>query len=140
MDRFKLNICILNTSLLLFHRYVFVLRVTSSLEFEWSTPAWIHALVQGHAYSIHLCDRTIEVSLEVPMCTQALADVSRAPVLGMQLNRGVVSYVLGVKEHVADCGSLFVDLERVSSEDDSFGDDTLSIGVHERARCYKLGT
>lgn len=74
------------------------------------------------------------------MCTQALADVSRAPMFGVQLHRGIVPYILGVKEHVPDCGSLFVDFEWVPGEDDPFGDNTLSVGVHERARCYKFGT
>lgn len=92
------------------------------------------------------------------MRAERLADVARAAVLRMQLDRLVVVYVVyrasastnkasdieraiertGVEEHVAHGRGLAVDLEGVATQDNAFSDNAIGICVQERAHGNKL--
>lgn len=47
------------------------------------SPLRIYPLIQAHTHRIHLVDRTIKVSLEVPVRAEGLLDVACASVLGV---------------------------------------------------------
>jgi len=103
---------------------------------ELLTPLWKLPLVQAHANRVHLPERAIKMSLEVPMSSQRFGDVPDPPEFGVQLNRFVVLDIFAVEEHVFDRRYLFVDLEWETGEDDSFGYDAGRVGGEEGSHCY----
>lgn len=93
------------------------------------------SLIQTHPNRIHHSQPTIEVRFEVPVRAQCLADVSDPAILRMQLDRFVVFYVVALKEHIPDRSCLLVDFERVTGENDTFGNDPRWIGRKRGAHC-----
>jgi hypothetical protein len=63
------------------------------------TPSGVYALVQRHAYCVHLIDGLIEVGLEVAVRSKAFLNMASASVFRMQLHRlEVCNVVCTVKE------------------------------------------
>ncbi len=50
------------------------------------TPLRVHSFVQGHANSIHLRNLTVEVCLEVTVCTEGFSNMPHQSMFGMKLN------------------------------------------------------
>lgn len=57
-------------------------------------PPREHTFIERHADRVHLTDRAIEMSLEVAMSAKGLADVASPPVLGVQLDRFEILYIV----------------------------------------------
>ena len=85
-------------------------------------------LVQVHTDSVHPLDWTVKVRLKVPMRTERLRNMSHPAILGVHLDGRIVVDVVSVEKHVSDCGCFLVDLERVTGQDDAFGNDTCGVG------------
>ena len=61
------------------------------------SPFWEDTLVQKHANCIHLVDWCIEMSLEVSMSSEGLADVPTPSIFGVELYRFEVSHIVYVR-------------------------------------------
>lgn len=94
--------------------------------------------VQTHTDSIHLLNRPVKVGFEVSVCTERLFNVTNLSVFCVELNRLEVFNIFAVEEHVSNGSSLFVDLDGVTSENDSFGDDARRIGREEASHSYQI--
>lgn len=94
--------------------------------------------VQAHADSIHLLNRSVKVGLKVSVCAERFFNVTNLSVFGVELNRLEVFNIFAVEEHVSNGSSLLVDLDRVTSENDSLGDDARWIGREEASHCYQV--
>lgn len=87
---------------------------------RWSRP---HSFVERDSYSVHWVDLPVECRLEVSMSSQAFLDEPASASPCPQRQRFKPLYVLVVEEHVTDCDDLFVDLEGMSSQNDTFSND-----------------
>ena len=122
-----------------------------------SCPLGENAFVQGHTDGVHLTDWTIEMCLEISMRPEGFAYMARSAVFCMELDGLKIVYIIwkksildavlerkkrwkatGVEEHITDCSGLLVHFERVTSEDDTFGNNARGVGVQESTHGYKL--
>lgn len=110
----------------------------SVLRDEVLSHLWELTFVQVHTHGIHLLDRPVEMSLEIPMGTQCFRNVTCATVLGVKLNRLEVLHVVPVEKHVANSRSFLVNLEWVTCEDNAFGNDPGWIRRKEGAHANKI--
>lgn len=84
-----------------------------------------HSLVQVQENSVERLHLSIENALHVSVSSQRLLDVSDSATFRAELAWLEVSDVLVVVEHKANCRRVTVNLERVSTEDDTLEDDSV---------------
>ena len=82
------------------------------------------SLIQTNPNRILCINLIIKGSLEVPMSTQTLLDKPTATSLSPQLQRLEPVDILGIEEHIPNGNDLLVDLERMTRENGTLGNDT----------------
>jgi len=117
--------------------------VILALSLPFAAPPGPYPLIQRQTDSVHLTDRPIKVGLEVSVRAQALPDVPDLPVLGGQLDGLEVRHVLRVEEHVPNGDGALVDLDWMTGQHDTLGDDARCRRRQERSRrhedqCYNF--
>lgn len=84
------------------------------------SPFGENALVQVEEDSVKRFHLTIKDAFHVAVCSQRLFYVSDSSTFCSKLTRLEVVYVFVVVEHETNCGSTSVNLERMSTEHNSF--------------------
>ena len=82
------------------------------------------SLIQTNSNRILWINLIIKGSLKVPMSTKTLLDKPTATSLGPQLQRLEPVDILGIEEHIPNGNDLLVDLERMTRENGTLGNDT----------------
>lgn len=72
------------------------------------------------------------------MRAERLYDMTGPAIFGMQFNGLEVCHVLWVEEHESNGGYGPMDLERVTGEDDSLGNDTFRVRIEKCTHCDKM--